>query len=84
MHRSTAVARGAVLRALNKNHGPKRITQCSYGLLLTESYEPGLIAAHRTTVCRINKADGEKYVDGTIRWVIQAASRPEVTGISCC
>ncbi|KAF3049353.1 hypothetical protein E8E11_004565 [Didymella keratinophila] len=47
---STAVARGAVLRALNKRVGPSRVTQCSYGFI----------------------ADGERYVDETIRWVLQA------------
>jgi hypothetical protein len=73
MCRSTAVARGAVLRALNKRFGPSRITQSSYGFLMSEPYDPS-IEAHRKTVCRINKADGLKYVDGTIRWEIQAVS----------
>ncbi|KAF2124677.1 hypothetical protein P153DRAFT_325969 [Dothidotthia symphoricarpi CBS 119687] len=74
---STAVARGAVLRALNKRFGPSRITQCSYGILVSEPYEPDSIEAHRQTRCRINKADGEKYVDETIRWVIRAGERVE-------
>jgi hypothetical protein len=68
------VARGAVLRALNKTLGPSRITQCSYGFLSSIPYQPELIEAHRSTKCRINAADGEKYVDGVIRWVIQAVS----------
>jgi hypothetical protein len=74
MCRSTAVARGAVLRALNKRFGPRRITQSSYGFLISEPYEPDYIEAHKKTVCRINPADGLKYVDGTIRWMIQAVS----------
>jgi hypothetical protein len=72
MRSSTAVARGAVLRALNKRFGPERITQCSYGFLYSEAYDPDSIEAHSQTKCRINKVDGEKYVDGTIRWVLQA------------
>ncbi|KAF2707547.1 Hsp70 family protein-like protein [Pleomassaria siparia CBS 279.74] len=72
---STAVARGAVLRALNKRLGPDRITQCSYGFLVSEPYEPEVYEEHRRTRCRINKADGEKYVDETIHWVIQAGDR---------
>ncbi|PMD30615.1 hypothetical protein L207DRAFT_549324 [Hyaloscypha variabilis F] len=68
---STAVARGAVLQALNKDHNSLRITSCSYGFLQTEPYEPEEFAAHRNTRCIIDKADGEKYIDGTINWLIQ-------------
>lgn len=72
--RSTSVAKGAVLRALDKRRGPDRITQCSYGVLMSEPYEPDVFEAHRSTTCRINKDDGERYVDHTIFWVIQAVS----------
>ena len=68
------MARGAVLRALNKRFGPSRITQCSYGFLFSESYDPENIPEHRETTCRINRVDGERYVDETIRWVLQAVS----------
>jgi hypothetical protein len=37
-------------------------------------YQPEIFEAHQSTKCRINAADGEKYVDGVIRWVIQAVS----------
>ncbi|KAL1794641.1 hypothetical protein ACET3X_006457 [Alternaria dauci] len=74
---STAVARGAVLRALNKRFGPSRITQCSYGFIISEPYEPDHIEAHSRTKCRINGIDGERYVDETIRWVLQAGERVE-------
>jgi hypothetical protein len=37
-------------------------------------YQPEVIEAHRSTKCRINAADGERYVDGVIRWVIRAVS----------
>ncbi|PVH69481.1 hypothetical protein DL98DRAFT_522149 [Cadophora sp. DSE1049] len=68
---STVVARGAIVRAFNKNHGPLRTTSCSYGFLRSEPYEPDEFAAHRNTRCTIDKADGEKYIDGTINWLIQ-------------
>ncbi|KAF2175978.1 hypothetical protein K469DRAFT_608704 [Zopfia rhizophila CBS 207.26] len=69
---STAVARGAVLRALKKNDGPSRITQCSYGFLRTEPYEPHFYEAHKRTKPRIDPVDGERYVHGTIDWLIKA------------
>ncbi|KAH7083967.1 hypothetical protein FB567DRAFT_581428 [Paraphoma chrysanthemicola] len=74
---STTVARGAVLRALNKKDGPARITQCSYGFLSSMPYEPEEFDAHKGTKCRINAADGERYVDGVIKWVIQAGQQVE-------
>jgi hypothetical protein len=71
LKRSTAVARGAVLRAFNKEQGPLRNTSCSYGFLRTEPYEPEEFAAHKNARCIIDKTDGEKYIDGTIKWLIQ-------------
>lgn len=41
---------------------------------MSEPYDPEEIEAHRLTKCRINKDDGEKYVDNTIRWVIRTVS----------
>jgi hypothetical protein len=64
------VARGAVLRALNKEDGPDRITSCSYGFLRTEPWEPDVYPEHEKVRCHIDKADGEKYVDNTICWLI--------------
>ncbi|KAF2443313.1 hypothetical protein P171DRAFT_444756 [Karstenula rhodostoma CBS 690.94] len=72
LRRSTAVARGAVLRALNKRHGPTRVSQCSYGFLMSEPYQPEIYEEHMICNARINKADGQRYVDETIRWVIQS------------
>ncbi|KAH7385873.1 hypothetical protein BKA66DRAFT_548581 [Pyrenochaeta sp. MPI-SDFR-AT-0127] len=74
---STAVARGAVLRALNKRFGPTRNTHCSYGFLMSEEYDPDSIEAHQSTRCRVNGVDGLKYVDNTIRWVIQVGEKVE-------
>jgi hypothetical protein len=67
---STVVARGAVLRALNKEKGPRRVIECSYGFLYAEVYQPEEHLAHRHTKCRIDRVDGEKYIDKTISWKI--------------
>jgi hypothetical protein len=60
-----------LLRALRKDDGPSRITQCSYGFLITEPYEPGEIEEHKNTIPRIDPVDGEKYVPDTIDWLIK-------------
>jgi hypothetical protein len=78
MDRTTAVARGAVLRAFNKNHGPTRITSCSYGFLRTEPYAPDEHPAHKNARFVIDKADGERYINHTIDWLIQ-----KVCGFLC-
>jgi hypothetical protein len=68
---TTAVARGAVLRALNKDNGPDRITGCSYGFLLQEHHRPDLYEAHRGVRPRWDHVDNEKYVRNTILWLIK-------------
>ncbi|TVY93244.1 hypothetical protein LAWI1_G001604 [Lachnellula willkommii] len=65
----SAVAVGAVLRALDKENGPQRITKSSYGFLRTEPYEPHTWEAHAETKPTIDQNDGEKYVK-TIYWLI--------------
>ncbi|KAI8933218.1 hypothetical protein NX059_009853 [Plenodomus lindquistii] len=75
---STAVAKGAVLRALNKEYGPKRFTQCSYGFIVKEPYQPESIPAHKGHKRKrllIDPTDGERYVEDTIRWVLQAGEK---------
>ena len=59
------------MRVFNKELGPRRIVQSSYGILRTEPFEPEVWEAHRGTRCVIDKADGERYVDGTIDWLIE-------------
>jgi len=70
-HRSTVVARGAALRAFDKNHGPDRITSCSYGFLITEHYDPIKYEEHREVECIVDEVNGEKYIENTIRWLIK-------------
>jgi hypothetical protein len=68
---STAVARGAILRASNKELGPVRKSSCSYGFLRSEPYEPKEWPAHQVTKPRTDPVDGEKYVHNTIDWLFQ-------------
>ncbi|KAF2734482.1 hypothetical protein EJ04DRAFT_602989 [Polyplosphaeria fusca] len=71
---STAVARGAVLRALNKSDGPARITHCSYGFLLNELYQPQVHPAHKGARVTIDPDDGRRFVNSAIDWVITAGT----------
>jgi hypothetical protein len=67
-NRSTAVACGAVIRALRKEDGPARILQSSYGFLRTEPY--GTQEAHASQKPKPDKIDGLDYIDNTIEWMI--------------
>ncbi|TGO49691.1 hypothetical protein BCON_0203g00020 [Botryotinia convoluta] len=58
----TAVASGAVLRALDKKNGPERISQSSYGFLRHEPWQPRLYLGHERTRPDESELDGEKYV----------------------
>ena len=67
-----AVSSGAVLRALNKEHGPKRITRSSYGILQKIYYDPDGNDLHKSLPKQYAKrdpVDGIKYVHG-ITWHI--------------
>ncbi|KAH8780522.1 hypothetical protein F5882DRAFT_451384 [Hyaloscypha sp. PMI_1271] len=61
--KNAAVSSGAVLRALNKKNGPRRFAQSSYGFLRREPFQPLLFKAHSQTTPKIDKVDGERYVD---------------------
>ncbi|TGO22612.1 hypothetical protein BPAE_0161g00170 [Botrytis paeoniae] len=58
----TAVASGAVLRALDKKDGPERISQSSYGFLRNEPWEPQIYPGHERAKPDESELDGEKYV----------------------
>ena len=73
-NRSTAVACGAVIRALRKEDGPARILQSSYGFLRTEPY--GTQAAHTGQKPKPDKVDGLDYIDDTIEWMINKVATP--------
>jgi hypothetical protein len=65
----SAVARGAVLRALNKANGPERYTRTSYGVLSSDLFDKEK-PEHQGLRGRMDKADGQLYIKGTIEWVI--------------
>lgn len=66
---------GAVLRALNKEDGPSRITRSSFGFLRTEPHEPNVFPAHKAPVRpTLDKLDGKKYVRNTIDWLVKKVS----------
>jgi hypothetical protein len=71
----TAVAHGAVLRALRKEDGPARIVQSSYGFLRTEPHEPEVWEAHKNIRAWYDKVDGQMYVKDTIDWLIKKVRR---------
>ena len=79
MNSSTAVACGAVLRALRKEDGPARTLQSSYGFIRTEEY--GTKEAHMSQEPTIDKIDGRKYIDNTIEWFISKVLRPMIAAL---
>ncbi|KAJ4299563.1 hypothetical protein N0V90_004809 [Kalmusia sp. IMI 367209] len=74
---STAVAKGAILRALKKRDGPKRNIQCSYGFLRDELYDPDKHPEHKRARSKVDEADGERYIIDTIDWLINAGDKLE-------
>ncbi|OCL14979.1 hypothetical protein AOQ84DRAFT_307992 [Glonium stellatum] len=67
----TAVASGAILRALNKEDGPARFIRSSYGFLRTEPYEPEVTPAHVGVKPSYDHLDGNQYIRDTIDWVVK-------------
>ncbi|KAF2178399.1 hypothetical protein K469DRAFT_731829 [Zopfia rhizophila CBS 207.26] len=76
---ATGVAIGALLRALNKKNGPKRIPHMSYGILRHIPYQPEAVEEHPYLAPILegkvvfDKVDGRYYVDNTIFWIIKAS-----------
>lgn len=80
MSRTTAVARGAILRAMRKDDGPARIIQSSYGFLRHEELNEDACLAHKGVKGQIDKEDGRTYVRKTIDWLIVKVCSPGVEG----
>ena len=74
-HNTSSVARGAVLRALNKKNGPQRHLQTSFGFLRTELHDPSNVAAHIGIKPTPDKVDGFDSIEDTIYWVLQKVSK---------
>ncbi|KAI1425933.1 hypothetical protein F5Y12DRAFT_795159 [Xylaria sp. FL1777] len=70
-HDVSAVASGAVLRALHKDLGPERYAKSSYGIIRSEPYQD--YKAHKKAKAKWHqdKCDGEYYVLNTIYWVLK-------------
>ncbi|KAI1775051.1 hypothetical protein F4818DRAFT_451981 [Hypoxylon cercidicola] len=73
-HSVVAVASGAVLRALNKDNGPKRQIQSSYGIRLDEPQ--GFYKEHGKAKAFCDRVDGLKYVR-TIDWKLKRSETLE-------
>ncbi|CZR60755.1 related to hsp70 protein [Phialocephala subalpina] len=71
----TLVARGAILRALDKKNGPTRVTRSSYGFLRTEPFDSTAYLAHVGIRPSLDKVDGIYYVRNTIDWLIKKGDR---------
>jgi hypothetical protein len=79
---TSAVARGAVLRSLNKENGPTRHLRASFGFLQTEQYnaeKPRAEYIEAGIKPTIDPIDGWENVENTIYWVIQAVSTTRIT-----
>lgn len=74
-HVDSAVARGAVLRALNKEDGPRRFTRISYGIIRSNLYDPDL-PEHQGLRGRIWAVDGQLYIEKCIHWQILVVGCP--------
>ncbi|KAK7906417.1 hypothetical protein PG985_016423 [Apiospora marii] len=70
--RTTAVASGAVLRAFNKEQGPKRLARSSYGILRTEPF--GECEEHEGLRPYYNPYDGQPYIKDTVDWILKLGS----------
>jgi hypothetical protein len=81
-YRETAVALGAIRRALNKEGGPRRISRSSYGFLRAEEYDKENIPAHAKVKPRIDNVDGKKYVRDTILWLMKVVRNTKLTVVS--
>ncbi|KAB5518088.1 hypothetical protein GE09DRAFT_1045090 [Coniochaeta sp. 2T2.1] len=71
----TAVACGAVLRAVNKEQGPKRHARSSYGILRREPYME--FPEHEGAPKYHDPHDGLPYVVNTVDWVLKLGEEIE-------
>ncbi len=78
----TAVASGAVLRALNKKNGPARHAECSYGFLgwepLQELHHPDGDPGHsyNRNMAVFDPDDGETYIQVINYFMIKVCTSP--------
>ncbi len=65
------MASGALLRAFNKENGPKRQARSSYGILRTEPFRDWEEHKHRKIKPTYDAHDGMPYITNTIDWVLK-------------
>ncbi|RYC58125.1 hypothetical protein CHU98_g8073 [Xylaria longipes] len=73
-HDVSAVASGAVLRALNKDLGPERHAMSSYGIIRSEPYDQYKQHKMAKAKSHRDKCDGDYYVVNTIYWLLKLGS----------
>ncbi|KAH7305661.1 hypothetical protein BKA65DRAFT_520707 [Rhexocercosporidium sp. MPI-PUGE-AT-0058] len=74
----TAVASGAVLRALNKQQGPTRQVYSSFGFLRNEPYLPDDFEGHRLAKPFRDEIDGEEYVTAIDYFMVKGTVIPSM------
>ncbi|KAJ5054792.1 uncharacterized protein L3040_001056 [Drepanopeziza brunnea f. sp. 'multigermtubi'] len=74
----TAVASGAVLRALNKQQGPTREANSSFGFLRIEPYNPKYLVGHRRAKAERDEVDGEDYVTVIDYFIVKGTVIPSM------
>lgn len=70
---TTAVSRGGVLRALNKESGPRRRLRLNLGVCLSEPYDESF-KGHSQAPYVKNPLNGKRYVEDCMDWVIRKVS----------
>ncbi|KAF2020703.1 hypothetical protein BU24DRAFT_469468 [Aaosphaeria arxii CBS 175.79] len=77
---ATGVAKGALLRALDKENGPSRTIACSFGFLRHIPHESKLyrLKDFREPIKQgiMSLHDGEEYLADTITWAIKVGDGP--------
>ncbi|KAL4919237.1 hypothetical protein BDW62DRAFT_200116 [Aspergillus aurantiobrunneus] len=67
---ATAVSRGGILRALNKEDGPRRMLRLNLGVCVTEPLNQRF-SGHRISPSFTHHLNKQKYVGNCIDWVIR-------------
>lgn len=67
------VSHGGVIRALNKEAGPSRLTKVNIGYEALEEIDPTLESHSRNEYRKLNELTGIEYVP-VVNWVIRKVS----------
>lgn len=64
-----------MIRAWNKEKGPDRITQSSYGFAVTLEHNPKAYPAHKNVKRFHDRIDDRYYVRNTIEWLVRKVNQ---------